>query len=167
MSEAESDLQPVYLLADSQLLFWQPRGKPILADLLRQEDASEWSAAYIGVSNNDDPLFYEMFVAAMQLLGLRSLHHIKSGYSEEEQTFLKQANIILLSGGDHISGWNIMKKTEMSEAIVNAYYRGSVLIGVSAGAIQLGIGTQDRKMLQLLPLYLNPWVLMTGRYLLV
>ncbi|MDT5257331.1 MAG: hypothetical protein QOD10_2411 [Mycobacterium sp.] len=51
--------QPLYLLADSQLLFWKRQDRLLLAtalDGLARD--TPVSAAYIGASNGDRPEFY-------------------------------------------------------------------------------------------------------------
>lgn len=57
--------QPLYLLADSQLLFWKRDGRPLLETALDGLARDKpLSAAYIGASNGDRPEFYEIFEAA-------------------------------------------------------------------------------------------------------
>src|ERR1700722_17803817 len=56
--------QPLYLLADSQLLFWKRQDRPLLdASLDGLARDTPVSAAYIGASNGDRPEFYGIFEA--------------------------------------------------------------------------------------------------------
>ena len=59
MTETAPQLQPLYLLGDSQLLFWKRRDRLLLEaalDALARD--TPLSAAYIGASNGDRPEFY-------------------------------------------------------------------------------------------------------------
>ena len=66
MTETAPQLQPLYLLADSQLLFWKRQDRLLLEaalDALARD--TPLSAAYIGASNGDRPEFYGIFKAAV------------------------------------------------------------------------------------------------------
>lgn len=122
----------IYLLADSSLLFW---------DGLRLRDElpeGELSAAYIGASNGDEPEYYGIFEAAMDAAGVSSRRMIRSRYSAMDDLCLGGADVIVLAGGDVARGWEVMVSRGMRETIVRRYLSGAVLIGVSAGAVQLG-----------------------------
>ncbi len=159
MSDTERALRPFYLFADSQLLFVPLQGRPVLSALFEGEDTALVPAAYIGVSNGDEPVFYEMFVSAMQLLGITTCRHIKKDFSAQDRAFLARARLILLAGGDTLAGIRRMRKNGMFNAVIDAYYRGCVLVGISAGAIQLGMSFFEKEkewsMLQLIPLHLS------------
>jgi cyanophycinase len=61
--------QPIYLLADSQLLFWEDArrgGSLLLEELACRGVPRSPHAAYIGASNGDAPESYEIFEAAEQ-----------------------------------------------------------------------------------------------------
>jgi cyanophycinase len=133
-----SDFKPLYLFADSQLLFWKRRGRLLLESIVEQAAAEAPRAAYIGASNGDRPEFYEIFTAAMQSVGVADLRHIDSAFSTDDRAFLESADIILLAGGDVRVGWDTFERTGMKDVILARYARGAVLMGISAGAIQLG-----------------------------
>jgi hypothetical protein len=62
LTETTSQLKPLYLLADSQLLFWKRRDRLLLeAGLDAVARDAPLSAAYIGASNGDRPEFYGIF----------------------------------------------------------------------------------------------------------
>lgn len=97
-------------------------------------------AAYIGASNGDDPIFFELFKAAMNGINLHDSRLINSSFSTEDQSFVSGADLILLAGGEVERGWNVMQNTGMVEMIRQRYVEGAVIVGVSAGAVQLGAG---------------------------
>lgn len=131
--------QPLYLLADSQLLFWKRHDRLLLEaamDVLPQ--AAPISAAYIGASNGDNPEFYEIFEAAMDAVGIMDRRMIGSSFGREDRAFLERALLLILAGGDVRLGWDTFVKTGMREVILDRHAKGAVLVGISAGAVQLG-----------------------------
>ena len=97
-------------------------------------------AAYIGASNGDNPDFYAIFVSAMEGVGVFDCRMIPSAVSQPDLAFLNHADIILLAGGDVEAGWRVFLANGLREHIVRRYSDGASLIGVSAGAVQLGLG---------------------------
>src|SRR5246500_321510 len=139
LTETVPQLQPLYLLADSQLLFWKRQDRLLLEaalDGLAQD--IPLSAAYIGASNGDRPEFYEIFEAAMDAIGITDRRMIDSSFGPDDRAFLERAQLIVLAGGDVRLGWNTFEKTGMKEAILLRHAQGAILVGVSAGAVQLG-----------------------------
>jgi cyanophycinase-like exopeptidase len=135
----ETATQPLYLLADSQLLFSTRRGRPLLeAALDGLPPATRLSAAYIGASNGDRAEFYEIFEAATDAIGLTDRRMIHSSFGPADRAFLERAQLIVLAGGDVRLGWRTFEKTGMRDVILTRYAQGSVLMGISAGAVQLG-----------------------------
>ena len=133
-------LKPIFLLADSQLLFWRENGELLIERIVEATTRDQPRAAYVGASNGDQPDFYEIFVAAMEGLGVFDCRMIPSALSEADLAFLNDADIILLAGGDVEIGWRMFRTNGLSEHIVRRYFEGASLIGVSAGAVQLGLG---------------------------
>ena len=137
MSES---LKPIYLLADSQLLFWR-QDDSVFFESLRSEIVKENpKAAYVGASNNDQPDFYQLFKAGMEGIGIRDCRMIRSSFPAADAAFMEEADLILLSGGDVETGWNAFQQNGFGEALVRRYHERALLIGVSAGAVQLGWG---------------------------
>ncbi len=139
-----STIKPIFLLADSQLLFWREEsGEPFLARArkLMELDAPDrpFKAAYLGASNGDAPEFYDLFASAMSEIGILDCRMIPSEPQPEDRSFLDEADLILLAGGDVALGWNIFEGTRLHTKISERYYAGALLIGVSAGAVQLGL----------------------------
>jgi cyanophycinase-like exopeptidase len=102
-------------------------------------DVSSPKAAYIGASNADAPEYYSIFEAAMEMIGVHHCRMVPSSPTDEDFSFLNDADIILLAGGDAVRGWRVFKETGMREIIAERYWNGAVLIGVSAGAMQIGL----------------------------
>lgn len=132
-------LQPIYLFADSQLLFWKDKGIPFLDSLSLRVMSSSPKAAYIGASNGDAPEFYSIFEAAMEGINIRNCKMVRSSFPAEDESFLNEADIILLAGGDVEMGWTVLTERGIKELIKRRYYEGAILIGISAGAVQLGL----------------------------
>lgn len=137
--ERGEGLKPVFLLADSQLLFWSERGEPFLARVLAHVDSPTPKAAYLGASNGDEPAFYEIFTAAMEGAGVRECRMIPSVPSDEDLAFLEEADLLLLAGGDVERGWRAFQAGGVREVVERRWGAGAVLVGVSAGAVQLGL----------------------------
>ncbi|KUI20365.1 peptidase [Mycobacterium sp. GA-1285] len=131
--------RPLYLLADSQLLFWKRTDRLLLESTVDElaRDAPV-SAAYIGASNGDRREFYEIFEAAMEAVGIADCRMVHSSFGPDDRAFLERARVIVLAGGDVRLGWNTFESTGMAEVIRTRYTHGAVLVGISAGAVQLG-----------------------------
>lgn len=143
MSDADRELgssrQPLYLLADSQLLFWKRRDRLLLeAALDGLARDTQLRAAYIGASNGDRREFYEIFEAATDDVGIVNRRMIDSSFGRDDHTFLERAQLIVLAGGDVRLGWTTFEKTGMKDVILGRYTDGAILVGISAGAMQLG-----------------------------
>lgn len=140
MTSTPPPLKPVVCLADSQLLFWRQPGsdEPWLGRLRPLLSPDSPRAAYVGASNGDDPAYYALFAAAMESLGVADHRMILSSFPREDREFLAAADLVVLAGGDPVRGWRVLEQGEMRDAISARYFAGAVLLGVSAGAVQLG-----------------------------
>jgi cyanophycinase-like exopeptidase len=149
--------QPLYLFADSQLLFWKPQGKLLLEGVVAGHEDQPPAAAYIGASNGDREEFYSIFVAAMDAVGITERRMIRASFDSEDRAFMERAQLVLLAGGDVQLGWNTFEKTGMKELILERYAQGATLVGVSAGAVQLGrqtvFNTEESASLQLIDVF--------------
>ena len=96
------------------------------------------TAVYIGASNGDDREFYSIFEAAMDAAGFPDRSMIHSAFDPEDRERLNRAQLIVLAGGDVHLGWNTFEKTGMKQEILARHAQGAILVGVSAGAVQLG-----------------------------
>jgi cyanophycinase len=133
---SQPDRQPLYLLADSQPLFW--RGGAFLTDLCQAGGNTRPNVAYIGASNGDSSEAYGIFEAAFDQMETAGIHWVHAAFPDEDRRFLGSADVIVLAGGDVEAGWNVFTGTGMRELIEQRYRAGAVLVGVSAGAVQFG-----------------------------
>lgn len=151
---SEDLLQPIYLLADSQLLFWREDGKLFIESIRSAIPHDFPKAAYVGASNGDDPVYYSLFVAAMDGIGIRQCRMIPSTLSADDLDFINEADVILLAGGDVERGWHAFEQNGLKELIFRRYFEGVILIGVSAGAVQLGLyGWKEGSATDLIPTF--------------
>lgn len=135
----DSPFAPLYLLADSQLLFRGAAGAPVL-ERVRRGLPEGARAAYLGAANGDDPAFYELFQAAVEAVGFAAEEEamVRSIFTAEDREWLAAAHLVVLSGGDAERGWRIFEQSGIKEALLERYADGAVLLGVSAGAMHLG-----------------------------
>ena len=133
-------IKPLYLLADSQLLFWKSDSDSLAERLRADLDTSNPKAAYVGASNGDQPEFYSLFQAAMDAMGISDCRALPSQPSREDILFIEDADLILFSGGDVERGWRAFEQNGLKELVPRKRFDGAILMGVSAGAIQLGLG---------------------------
>jgi Peptidase family S51 len=138
----KTPLKPLFLLADSALLFWRTGDRPFL-ECLRVLTGSDLAippirAAYLGASNGDVPAFFDIFTAAMALAGIFHCRMIPSQPTAEDRAWLARAHVILLAGGDPLLGWKSFQAHGLEPLLRERYFDGAVLMGISAGAMQLG-----------------------------
>ena len=143
-------IKPIFLLADSRLLFWREEdGRRFLDRARALIDADQTGrppkAAYLGASNGDVPEFYDLFLAAVAEIGIRDCRHIPARPSPEDLAFLDEADLILLAGGDVRRGWTAFEESGVKDKLSERYYAGALLIGISAGAVQLGLKGWDEE----------------------
>lgn len=129
---------PLFLLSDSQLLFWQDDAGWFMDRIAACTGPGAPRAAYLGASNADNPDFYSIFLAAMERIGPEECRLVPAEPSAEDLAFLNTADLVLLAGGEVVRGWNAYAATGVREIVEARYYAGAVLVGISAGAVQLG-----------------------------
>ena len=106
------DLQPLYLLADSQLLFWKRQDRLLLEPALDGLALDiPVSAAYIGSSNGDRPEFYGFSRRRWPRLVSMTVAWSIRRAAQIDRAFLERAQLIVLAGGDVRLGWNTFEKT--------------------------------------------------------
>jgi cyanophycinase len=137
-AEATTQRKPLYLFADSQLLFWRRGGRLVLEPALAELAGEAPCAAYIGASNGDRSEFYDIFDEAMRAAGIAQRHRIYSSFNSKDRALLESAQVIVLAGGDVQIGWDTFLRTGMKEVILARHAQGAILVGISAGAMQLG-----------------------------
>lgn len=136
--EPEGGVRPLFLLADSQLLFHRDQAGLFLSRVTEALGEGAHAAAYLGASNGDVPDYYDIFVAAMEGIGIRDTKMIHAAPSDEERAYLERANVILLAGGDAARGYRAFRASGLWERFPARYAAGAVLMGISAGAMLLG-----------------------------
>jgi hypothetical protein len=134
-------IQPLYLLADSQLLFSRSPGHLLGEKISAEIDTKSAKAAYIGASNGDQPEFYGLFTAAMDGMGISNCRMVPVKPSPQDIAFLESADLILLAGGSDEAGWNVFEQNGLKDFITRKRLDGVTIIGISAGAVQLGLGS--------------------------
>jgi len=122
------------------LLFSQADDNRVTSGIRASLPSGDPKAAYIGASNNDRAEFYELFVAAMELVGVSNCRMVPSELANKDRLFLEEADLVLLAGGDVERGWQVFERNGMKDLILKRRYGGAVFVGVSAGAVQLGLG---------------------------
>jgi peptidase E len=148
---------PIYLFADSQPLFWKDNGVPFLQSVGRRLAPSP-RLAYIGAANGDNPEYYELFKGAMESIGPGDCRRIVASFPAGDRVFVEGADLILLAGGDVERGWRVIESVGLRELLVQKYRAGAVLMGISAGAVHLGLfghepeDSQERRFFQTLQL---------------
>ncbi|HEX7243541.1 MAG TPA: Type 1 glutamine amidotransferase-like domain-containing protein [Longimicrobiaceae bacterium] len=134
--------KPFFLLADAQLLVLRGEGDRLLERVRRAAEGGEpgrpLRAAWLGASADDSPEGFELFAAAMERISPVECRMVRSAPSDDERAFLESADLVLLSGGDTARGWNRLRQSGLDAALRERHVAGAVLMGISAGAIQLG-----------------------------
>lgn len=133
-----SQRAPIFLLSDSQLLFWGNEDGHFIDRIVACTGPGAPRAAYLGASNGDHPDFYSIFLAAIEAMGPAECRMIASDPSDQQRAYLEAADVVLLAGGDVERGWRAFQASGLREAVERRYHAGAVLIGISAGAVQLG-----------------------------
>jgi peptidase E len=134
-------LEPLLLLADSQMLFWKEHDERFLARMVRSASVfpHHAKAAYLGASNGDAPEFFELFQAAFADLGFARCMHGHAEPSAAERAFLAEADVISLAGGDAVVGSRVLEAAQLTGMLRARWSSGALLVGVSAGAMQLDV----------------------------
>ena len=131
--------KPIYLLADSLPLFQKgTSGQPYLASVSSYLSTTDPHAVYLGASNGDDPRFFQLFCAGMEKLGISNCVHLKANASPAQQEILSNADLIFLAGGEVKRGWTFLQQYGLTQMLKQRYAAGAILMGLSAGAMQLG-----------------------------
>ena len=162
--DAPASRAPIFLLGDSVPLFGRtifrdvpglpprralPQGEPrcwwdaIVGGVLDAQypNRRRRVACYLGASNGDEPMFFQMFVEAATRIGIEQgdCHHVTATPSAAEvRCVAEEAALILLAGGDPLAGWRSFQSAGLDAALRTAHARGAVLVGISAGAEHLG-----------------------------
>jgi cyanophycinase len=135
--------KPIYALADSLPLFLgRSDGSSLLDEIARNTGVQRPTIAYVGASNRDSlEAYHLLFEPGIETAGFGEHRMILSRPAQDDAKFLERAEIILLAGGDVHTGWRVFEENGLRELIPRRFREGVLLMGVSAGAVQLGCGT--------------------------
>ena len=95
---------------------------------------------FIGLASNYSDAYYDKMKKIYQNLGCKCVYLKKKNILNNPQIVLdkiNQADIIYIGGGDSIKLIEEIKKYHLNDLLYDAYLRGVLLVGVSAGAILL------------------------------
>src|SRR5258708_21105098 len=118
-------IKPIYLLADSQLLFWNKTDRPPLQRVRDEIESAAPTAAYIGASNGDIPEYFSLFKGAMEQIEITNCRMIPSKLTQEDKAFVEQADLLLLAGGEVELGWRGFEENGMKENIARRRVAGA------------------------------------------
>lgn len=126
------------LLADSQLLF-RAASAPALHSRIRNRFDAPVDAAYIGAANGNDASFYDFACQAIDtLLGRKCNTRF---ICHERELPAEPSPLVVLAGGSVARGWEFIGKPAVVDWLQRCHQLpGSLIIGVSAGAIHLARG---------------------------
>ncbi|RLT96189.1 MULTISPECIES: hypothetical protein [unclassified Ketobacter] len=126
------------LLADSQLLF-RTGSAPELLQTVRQRFTTGVDAAYIGAANGNDRAFYQLACAGLDAL---TGHHNNTRLVAEVSDLPPSPSpLVMLAGGSVARGWAFLSEPRVRHWLHCCHrLTGSLIIGVSAGAIHLANG---------------------------
>lgn len=126
-----------YLLADSTALF---RPSSLCLEHLSKQLGVGKKIAYVGAANGDEPVYFELFYAAMERVQPASIFHIAYPYSSASLQALAEADLVALAGGDVATGWDKLSDSAFLTVCATLKARNCSWLGISAGAIHLGAG---------------------------
>src|SRR5882757_9448092 len=91
---SDADTRPLYLLADSQPLFW--KSGAFLRAVCEASANTKPNVAYIGASNGDSADAQGIFAAAFEQVATAGTHWVRAAFSNEDRAFLDTADVIVL-----------------------------------------------------------------------
>ena len=131
---------PVVLLADSQLLFAKESNDWFRQRLSAHVSSTPSFAVYIGAANQNEQAFYEMGCDGLKEFGIDQTLFLKAHLNDLGELQHQTPSVILLAGGDVALGWEFLKQKEIANWVLGCHQKGSLLLGISAGAIHLTNG---------------------------
>ena len=116
-------------------------GSLFLQEVLKNSEAKRPSVAYVGASNGDNVDFYgSIFQPAMHQAHAGDCRLVPRYPNPDILEFFKAADVVLLAGGDVELGWRSFEENGFEQLIREQFLAGVLLVGISAGAVQLGRG---------------------------
>ena len=134
-------LKPIYLFADSRLLFHRRAdASSFLDDVVQNTGVTHPSVAYLAHRTATIQASITICLPAFEASHAGERKMVPSRPTTEERLFLESAEIILLAGGSVEVGWRAFEENGFRSLIRQRYFAGAILLGVSAGAAQVGRG---------------------------
>ena len=138
-------LPKLFVTADSISLFTPSFFKEVvgrsIGTVIEASGSQRTACLYFGASNGDNPDYYDVFQAAVEQLSVSrhalTCHHVRADDPNAE-ALMHEAVLIVLSGGSVHLGWDAFKRHGIDSALRRAAQADVVILGVSAGAIQMG-----------------------------
>jgi peptidase E len=109
---------------------------PDLEDfILAQSPVKHPNIGFIGAASHDSPsridLFYQRFLSTLQ----STSHLLQSASIQEAKKWVSQQDIIYVGGGDTQHLLSYFRKNQLNQVLAMAANSGTILAGVSAGAV--------------------------------
>lgn len=135
----------VGLLADSRPLF-EARLQALIQQWLtscRHLALPDAEGVYVGASNGDEPVYFEIAESFFAALGIRHAWHwlADSGRALPPPS---QPCLIVLAGGSVLQGWQVLNAEPWRSWLRRDPPGARVVLGISAGAIQLTGGLDEQ-----------------------
>jgi hypothetical protein len=147
---------PLFLLADSQLLFWAQRGELFLERARERIEADAPRAACLVAASAAQPDLFALVAGALEGVGIHQCRMIPAHPTDEDRAYLESAHLLLLGDGDLARGCRALEGNGVGALVARRYAGGAVLVGVGAGAVLLGVAARAGEA-ELAPLGLVPF----------
>ena len=132
--------KPVYLLAGGRRDGHGPYCE-VIAAAFAASGSRKPAVACIGAANNDDPDFFDWTSTFLGTAGAGKValaplagHH---AHVESARRIVSAADVVFVAGGDVEAGMRILDAAGISDFLGDLHARGTLFIGISAGAIML------------------------------
>ncbi len=115
--------------------FRQPDSRTINQYILNQASAQTPKICFVGTASGDSPGYIESFYQGMATLDCEPSHLPFFGRTPSLRDTLLTQDVIYVGGGNPKSMFAVWREWGMVDVLREAYERGIILAGVSAGAI--------------------------------
>jgi peptidase E len=133
--------KPIYLLAGGN---WRHPGAmvPLIETVLAETGTSRPTVAHVGAANGDSRMFQVAMKGLLAKGGMGKLVPVKLAHEKADRgaavKAIGAADAVFIAGGDVEEGMRWINRHRMGPALHEAYARGAVVFGISAGSIMLG-----------------------------
>ena len=130
---------PLFLLADSQLLFWARRGELFLERARERIESPAPRAACLVAASGGQPDLFALVAGALEGVGIHQCRMISAHPTPGDLAYLDSADLVLLGDGDAARGWRALEASGAGERVARRFAGGAVVVGIGAGAVHLGL----------------------------